>query len=87
MLAKVQPKHGERVLTCSHTGNSFAKPFHFFRTNPPTEFTRPDQTTDSATWMVLCNRCYQRHGTDMGAAITGDALWQGDEPIVKDVSN
>lgn len=86
-LTKLQPNDGERVLTCSHTNDLDARPFHFFSMSPPMPFTRPDKTTGTATWAVLCNRCFRYHHDNFAPVITNDAEWIGDEPIVKDDSN
>jgi len=86
-FTKLQPADGERVITCGHTWDDRDKPFHFFKIQPAMPFTRPDGTKDEATWAVLCGRCFTRHGDNFAACIRADAIWQGDEPIVEDVTN
>lgn len=86
-FAKQQPKDGETILHCGHLET---KPHHFFAFSDGKEtagfhFHRPDGTTGTATWMVLCSRCFVTHADRPEECMRGDATWIGDEPEIKEV--
>lgn len=84
-----QPKNGDQVLLCDHVLNADDKPHcHFFYLPQPLGFVRPDGTGGKASWLVICNDCFDKYPNPslkdlMLNIIRTDATWQGDEPEIK----
>jgi hypothetical protein len=82
---KPSPQSGDVLLGCVHRPNPYAA--HIFLIPNGLPFTRPDGTTATAQWIVLCDRCHtlyvvQRGGLASDAPIGCDSTWQDDdEPI------
>jgi hypothetical protein len=79
---KEQPKDGDTVLLCDHPDRDDMT-FHFFKIYGGTKFQRPDGTEGEGEWIILCDDCYKKHFNNPQAAITGDAIWEDDTPIIK----
>lgn len=84
---EIQPIEGETVLLCGHlTGDNAANHDrqHFWKVKD-VEFTRPDGTTECATWFVLCEMCHTHLHNNPGwnPPITSDARWKGNAPAIR----
>lgn len=83
-FTELQPREGETVLHCGHLDEP---KFHFFafdgvgRVAVP--FMRPDGTKGLATFMALCDSCFEKNATQPERCIRGDAKWKGNVPFVK----
>jgi len=75
-----QPKDGDTMLHCDHIKGGGK--CHFFKISE-TAFTRPDGTSGTSHWIMLCDACFQAHGETKNFQITGDSQWVGDEPEIK----
>jgi hypothetical protein len=85
-FAKLQPRDGETVLHCGHLDSV---PHHFFAMSDGNNvaginFTRPDGTAGTATWMVLCSSCFSSHANEPERCMRADAVWRGHEPAIKE---
>lgn len=76
-FAKEQPKDGDTILHCGHTGRGHA---HWFRYSKPVKFQRPDGSWGTAEWFVTCEPCFIKHGDQV--PVRGDGRWNGDEPAI-----
>lgn len=79
-MSKPQPKPGEILLGCVHRPNPYKS--HLFKIDGDAiRFQRPDGSTGSATWLVLCAECFVA-GDPLKAPIGCDYTWEdGDTDI------
>jgi hypothetical protein len=85
-FSKHQPRDGETVLHCGHLESI---PHHFFALSDGAliagiHFRRPNGSEGTATWMVLCQPCFNAHAHEPEKCMRADAEWIGDEPAVKE---
>lgn len=81
---KPQPKSGDVLLGCVHRPNIYAA--HIFQT-PGISFKRPDGSKGIATWIVLCDKCFQEYVVKgdgpTHVPLACDFTWRDrDDPIV-----
>ena len=76
-----QPKDGDTVIHCGHPDSTRN---HFFKTGTPMKFTRPNGTSGFACWVIVCDSCFHQAGgrADL-IEIRGDAVWEGNAPVIK----
>lgn len=74
--AKEQPLAGDHVAHCGHLAGAA----HWFKYEPALTIRRPHGETWTATWLVLCERCYVQHGTSV--RVHGVASWTGSAPVI-----
>jgi hypothetical protein len=84
-FTELQPKDGDLILHCDR--EHLGKGGHFFSLGDGAPFTRPDGTTGFAKWIAICDACFELHGSNPMAAVSGDSTFTGDDPIIKNVAN
>lgn len=78
--AELQPRDGDVVMWCTHDDPRY----HFFNSKTPLVFFRPDGSAGRCNWIVVCDLCFIAAGGDpQKFEIRGDAVWQGNAPVVK----
>jgi hypothetical protein len=82
-FAKDQPKDGDTILHCGHIHQGS---LHWFKyEGGPVRFIRPDKTSVTAEWYVACDACFIKHGEKVARFPRGDEIWNGDDPIIKEL--
>lgn len=77
-----QPHDGETILHCPHV--LLGGKAEFFGWAAPVRFSRPDGTWGESRWLVQCPACMVEMPT-RGPNISGDSVWKGNRPAIKDV--
>lgn len=82
MNSRPSPKTGDVLLGCKHEPDPYAD--YIFQVPRGLPFTRPDGSKSVATWIVLCDACFTRHGVKASnAPLACDFTWkESDRPIV-----
>ena len=85
MRARPQPRPGDVLLGCVHRPDPYAA--HIYSVPDGLGFRRPDGSTETAKWIVLCDGCHQRYvilrgGSASDAPLARDFTWTDKrEPI------
>ena len=78
--AKIQPQDGDAVVHCGHRT---VRGGHFWKSDPPVQFRRPDGTRGGALFIYACDPCSVKAGGDPARLeITGDGKWMGNAPAI-----
>lgn len=85
MTNRPRPQPGDVLLGCIHKPNPYAA--HVFLVPSGLPFTRPDRTTGTAKWIVLCDTCREVYvlsgGRASDAPLACDATWRDDDEPIK----
>lgn len=84
--AQPQPQPGDVMLGCVHRPNPYSA--HVYQVPKGMPFKRPDGTSATATWIVLCAGCHGRYvvagsGNASDAPIACDLTWEADDPPIQ----
>jgi hypothetical protein len=79
-----QPLRGENFVHCAHIDRNNDVHHHFFHYSDPIKFEWPDKTVCEASWVILCEGCFQVHASNPLACVSGDDEWNTDEPYVEE---
>lgn len=80
-FSKNQPIEGETILRCPHRGR---KDYHWYLAARGIDFTRPDGTNGTATWICACDLCNEQCGGKIeNVPIASDGVWMGNAPVIK----
>lgn len=70
---------GARVVVCVHlarTSEYDEPPFHVFAIQNGATFSRPDGTTATAQYLLMCPACFEQHGGDPdGCPLGGEGFF------------
>jgi hypothetical protein len=89
--APTQPNGGDVVIGCEHEPDPYhGAHFYWLASDDPRggiAFKRPDGKDGVASWMLLCDACFVKHGGDIDGAlrrneirIACDMVWpEGDQ--------
>jgi hypothetical protein len=78
-FTSLQPRDGDSVGLCSHLN---ASQYHFFKIKGEIVFSSPDGRTVIPVWVIVCDYCFKTYKNPL-TCIEGDAIWDGDDPIVE----
>ena len=67
-----QPQPGDVLLGCEHRPNPHAS--HVFKLLKGMKFTRPDGTSSNASWIFICDACFEKYVVDAGGLATDAPL-------------
>lgn len=78
---EMHPADGDVVLHCGHPD---AERHHIYYAPRGVRFTRPDDSSGTASWIAACHGCFSLYGHDSSRYIRGDAIWQlqGEGPCI-----